>query len=197
MAEQPNPPLDYVRRLYDNVLKWYEAAERKAQIVLTVDGVFLGLLTASFTSDVSDLQGVVRTFGSQTWACLAAAFVLLLASLLSAVWCLRSRHIYGPQAYLRKRHRPERSAERPSGNDAETMWFFEMIAEKEHAQFVSEARRMDETREIDALASQVWRLSNIVSEKHVWANRAFAATGLALVAFTLAAASYVGMDLSS
>ena len=191
MDDPPDPPLEYARRLYENVLRWYETAERKAQVVLTVDGVFLGLLTASFTSNVADLRGVVTAFSAATWVFLTIALVLLLTSLLSAVRCLWSRHIYGPG-----QRRAARSA-RPVPSDAERMWFFEMIAEKEYAEFVSEARGMDALQEIDALTGQVWRLSNIVSDKHAWANRAFAATGLALVAFTVAAASYVGFDLPS
>jgi hypothetical protein len=36
-----------------------------------------------------------------------------------------------------------------------------------------------------------------VAVKHKWANLAFAATGLSLFTFTLAAASYVGVDLGA
>jgi Family of unknown function (DUF5706) len=177
----PAPALEYARRLYANVLAWYESAERKAQIVLTVDGVFLGLLTASFTSSVEDLRGVVDAFGPLTWISLGVALVMLLASLLSAVWCLRSRQVYGPA----------------SENPAETMWFFRMIAAKQQAEFMKQARAVDEVTEVDALTSQIWRLSQIVAVKHKWANLAFGATGLSLFMFTLAAASYVGVDLGA
>src|SRR5215216_4745342 len=174
----PGPALEYARRLYANVLAWYESAERKAQIVLTVDGVFLGLLTASFTSNVSDLRGIVDAFGPLTWIALSVALAMLLASLLSAVWCLRSRAVVGPG----------------SDNPAETMWFFQMIAAKQQAEFMTQARGSDDMTETDALASQIWRLSHIVAAKHKWANVAFASTALSLFAFALAAASYVGLD---
>ena len=177
----PRPALEYARRLYANILAWYESAERKAQIVLTVDGVFLGLLTASFTSGVTELRGVVDAFGPLTWLALSVALVMLLASLLSAVWCLRSRQVYGPA----------------SDSPAETMWFYRMIAAKQQAEFMAQARAIDEATEVDALTSQVWRLSHIVATKHTWANVAFASTGLSLFAFTLAAASYVGLDLGA
>jgi hypothetical protein len=180
-SRPPGPALEYARRLYENVLQWYESAERKAQIVLTVDGVFLGLLTASFTSNVSDLRGVVDAFGALTWIALSVALAMLLVSLLSAVWCLRSRQVYGPA----------------SESPAETMWFFRMIAAKQQEEFMKQARAVDEPMEVDALSSQIWRLSNIVAEKHKWANIAFASTGLALFAFALAAASYVGLDLGA
>jgi hypothetical protein len=177
----PGPALEYTRRLYANVLAWYESAERKAQIVLTVDGVFLGLLTASFTSNVDDLRAVVDAFGALTWIALAVALLMLLASLLSAVWCLRSRHVYAPG----------------TESQAETMWFFEMIAAKQQTEFMTQARAVDERMETDALSSQIWRLSNIVGAKHQWANIAFASTALSLFAFALAAASYVGLDLGA
>jgi hypothetical protein len=180
-ARTSGPALEYARRLYANVLAWYESAERKAQIVLTVDSVFLGLLTASFTSNVNDLRGVVDAFGVLTWIALGVALVMLLASLLSAVWCLRSRQINGPA----------------SESPAETMWFFRMIATKPQEEFMNQARAIDEATEVDALTSQVWRLSHIVAVKHKWANVAFASTGLALFAFALAAASYVGLDLGA
>jgi hypothetical protein len=180
-APQPGPALEYARRLYENVLQWYESAERKAQIVLTVDGVFLGLLTASFTSNVNDQRGVVDAFGALTWIALSIALTMLLLSLLSAVWCLRSRHVYAPG----------------SESPAETMWFFEMIAAKQQAEFMTQARAVDALMETDALSSQIWRLSNIVGAKHRWANVAFASTALSLFAFALAAASYVGLDLGA
>jgi hypothetical protein len=176
----PGPALEYTRRLYANVLQWYDSAERKAQIVLTVDGVFLGLLAASFTSSVGDLRGVVDAFGVLTWIALSIALAMLLGSLLSAVWCLRSRQVHGP------------ATESP----AETMWFFRMIAAKQQVEFMTQARAVDEAMETDALSSQIWRLSTIVAEKHKWANVAFASTALALFAFALAAASYVGLDLA-
>ena len=46
MAVPPagEPALDYTRRVYANVLGWYENADRKAQLILTANGGFLTVL---------------------------------------------------------------------------------------------------------------------------------------------------------
>ena len=74
MADETSPSsqevewsLEYARRLYDRVLAWYESAERKAQLILTLDGLFLSFLTSSLLSKPADLRPVVERFGAETW----------------------------------------------------------------------------------------------------------------------------------
>jgi hypothetical protein len=36
----PDNAVDYARRLHDRILNWYKNADSKAQVLLTLDGVF-------------------------------------------------------------------------------------------------------------------------------------------------------------
>src|SRR4051812_9109866 len=83
--------LEYARRLYDRIIAWYESAERKAQLILTLDGVFLSFLTASVLTKPGDLHLIVDRFGAETWALFGLMCVALFLSIASAVGCLVSR----------------------------------------------------------------------------------------------------------
>ena len=41
-AGTPSHALEYTRRLYEEVLAWYNVAETKAQVILALDGILLG-----------------------------------------------------------------------------------------------------------------------------------------------------------
>jgi len=97
----PDEALEYSRRLYGNVLDWYESADRKAQLVLTLDGVFVTFASTSLASKASELSRTVSTFGPETWVLLGAALVSLVLSLLSCLLCLMSRHTTDDTSYAR------------------------------------------------------------------------------------------------
>jgi hypothetical protein len=80
-----------VHALYDAVVAWYEHAERNAQLILTLDGVFLSFLAASAFKKSTDLRATTSHFGSETWVLLALMATSLIASIVSAVLALRSR----------------------------------------------------------------------------------------------------------
>jgi hypothetical protein len=44
--------LEYSRRLYDNIVDWYKSAELKAQVVLSLAGVFTSFLIASIFANI-------------------------------------------------------------------------------------------------------------------------------------------------
>ena len=39
----PTAGVEYARRMYDRVIDWYKVAESKAQLILTVNGVFVSV----------------------------------------------------------------------------------------------------------------------------------------------------------
>ena len=65
------PQLDHVRALDDRVIGWYRDAERKAQLILTLDGVFLSFLSASAFQKAADLRATTARFGPETGCCSA------------------------------------------------------------------------------------------------------------------------------
>jgi hypothetical protein len=178
MAEA-SPTLEYSRRLYDNVLFWNASAERKAQVILTIDAVFLSVLSASLTSNAGQLRGTVKAFTPLTWTFLALMLIFLVGSLMSVVWVM---------------HSIPKTPPLPEGYVPERMWFFKLIATlPDRDRFRAEIHRQagDESFEIDALLSQVHIISELVSRRHRWVNYAFASTATALLMFAAATASYL------
>jgi hypothetical protein len=84
--------LDYARRLYSNVLQWYDNADRKGQLVLTVDGIFLTILSSTLTTKARDIGQIATEFEAVTWGALCVMLLAVIGSLYSAVMCLVSRH---------------------------------------------------------------------------------------------------------
>jgi hypothetical protein len=172
-----SPALEYSRRLYDSLLSWYEAAERKAQVILTIDGLVLSVISASLAL-TGDVERALGDVGALTWAFVALMFVSFLASLYCVVFCLVSRRAPKPAG---------------AGADFTTMWFFETVARWDPERFREEvqASATDDAFETNALLTQATILSRNVARKHAWVNRAFVATGLAFAFAALAIATRV------
>src|SRR5215210_7004418 len=89
--------LEYAHRLYANVLSWYQSADTKAQVLLALDGVFLGLLAQGFVTEPERLRVALKVMGPATWTCLAAMTACLIGSIACAVLCLVPRTRKGQQ----------------------------------------------------------------------------------------------------
>ena len=193
--------LEYLRRLYANVLDWYAEADAKAQLILTLDGIIITLSSSGLVlkSNPAGLTGPPRLL-------LTVASVLLVGSLYFAVDAMHSNL---SEAALRGPDAPE-----PMPENA---WWFGMIAT--HSRTEKEARHaslhdtlavsviralrrtgppqpssregvvtdflstMDADMERRALASQIVILLAHVLEKHRSVNRGWitAAGALALI----------------
>ena len=169
--------LDYSRRLYQNVLDWYASAERKAQVLLTINGVFLSFISASLAS--GDLDGALEDITTATWVLLGLTFVCLAASLFSIVRCLVSRRAPAPV--------------REGSPGPANMWFFELVGKQEAGRFRETVKReaVDARFETDALLSQISILSRNVTLKHIWVNRGFVFTGASFFFLACAIATHV------
>ena len=181
---------DYVHAVYADVLGWYESAERKAQVILTLDGLLLGFLSASALAEPSELRPIAEQFGWETWVLLGAMVTAMLASLGVALACLWSR-IYTPRALDAML-----SADKVNKDDVATygpsvMWFFQAIAHLPEANAKARLIGADVAFAIHALAEQVVRLSPKVRRKHVLVNAGFGLLVLSLILFVAMVASYV------
>jgi hypothetical protein len=103
--------LEYLRRVFDNVLAWYGVADSKAQLILTLDGIIITLSSSGLL--VSPLHKEAR---ADPWLLLAAA-VLLAMSIYFAVDAMHSNL---SEANLR--------AMGSTGLAPEHMWWFGTIA---------------------------------------------------------------------
>src|SRR4051812_28210859 len=64
---------EYARRVYDRVMDWYKVAETKAQLVLTVNGVFITIGFGIVSAKPDGVSVPTRTVGPETWGFLALA----------------------------------------------------------------------------------------------------------------------------
>jgi Family of unknown function (DUF5706) len=187
-ASVPSPQpsgLEYTRRLYANVLDWYNSAERKAQVVLGFNGVFISLLGGSVFVKGADLHAITTDFGVETWVFLSLMTLCLLLATLAT----------GLVLVPRMSRRRILAALREHGNGGtyqpEVIWFFRMIGYLDEGPFKDRLRDVSPDDEVRALGSQIHRLSVNVTRKHLWVNVAFAMTASVFVFFLAAAISYL------
>ena len=189
-AAQPRSEgLEYARALYERVIAWYESAERKAQLILTLDGVFLSLLTGSLLSKPDDLRPIIDTFGPDTWALFALMCVALVGSIGSAVSCLYSR-IYRDTDLARFREQYDVDVDDPESYAPQAMWFFQEVAALKPEHVRARLRKAEPGFELDALAVQAVMLAGRVVQKHRLVNIGFILAGAVLVLFLLTGISY-------
>lgn len=187
----PSPhAIEYSRRLYENVLGWYEAADRKAQVILASNGTFLTVLAGLLLGNPAETKDVVRVLGL-AGGLSAAVFALgVTAAIASAIFCLHSRLLSTNEiAQILREHRVSEDGE--STYDAAVLWFFQLVGQLERAVFERRLARVDALDEIEALADQTIRLATRVESKHRWLNLGFASTGLGLLALLVTAGLYV------
>jgi hypothetical protein len=181
------PALDHARRLFDNCIDWYKSADSKAQVLLTLDGVFLAFLTSSVFGKPEDAAQVVRRFCVDTWILLAVMCLAMTVSIFSAICCLWSR------TYSKQELKEEFAKIVPDkdGYPPQVMWFFQFVQKLDRDTFTQQLLKIDEPFAIKVLANQIVELSRTVLEKHSWINLGFASAAISLIAFVAALVSYI------
>lgn len=189
-SEITSDAVDYSRRLLELVINWYNNADSKAQVILTLDGAFLTFLTSSFLGRPDDLGKIIGGFGPDTWLFLILMGLCLLASIVSALVCLLSRIFLlpGRDKILRDEKARVKTAERYSPN---VMMFFLTISWLDHNKFQEQLKTIDKEFEVEALASQIYLLSKRVTTKHKAINYGFVFAGATLVFFLAVGTSYM------
>ena len=180
----------YARRLYDDIRRWYDNADSKAQVVLAIDGAFLAFLTGSMFAKPTDLRAVVGSFSDWTWPLLLLMTLCLMGSLMSAIWCLWSRT--WSKSELMK-YVGDAQEEKPDADDyaPKVMWFFQMITVLDKDRFRTTLDAVNDPFELEAMASQIPILSKHVRSKHRYVNYGFALAALTVILFFFAALSYL------
>lgn len=181
---------EFLRDLGADLRYWYGAAESKAQLVLTVNGVFLTFLTTSALAGRQQLTMAMAVFGSETWVFLGSMSACLALAILSAVVCLASRGL--SRAELRRRLtdlavRPGSAATYPP----ELAVFFHDLSALQPDQFADRIMTCRQDFITNALATDIIEFAPYVVAKHRWVNRAFIFTGLTLAFFLCTGVSYL------
>lgn len=178
--------LEYVRQLYASVLDWYKNADSKAQVILTLDGIFLTLIANTLFQN----SKVVSEIPWHTAFFLGLMAMSLSASIYHAIACIWSR-IYSTadlKEIIRKAGVDIADYETYA---ASVCWFFQMISELDKVEFEKRMSALGPTFEVEALSSQIFLLSGNVRKKHHNVNYGFIFAGITLALFVISAISFV------
>lgn len=181
--------LEYSRRLYANVVDWYNAAEFKAQVLLSLTGVFTSFLIGSILVKRSDAQEIVGAFAWHTWAALGVMTIALAGAIISAMMCLITRVM--PRKEVEARYGTALATCPPDDYPPEVLWFFQTLSVLDEDYYGNQALKVSAEVENKALVNQNHLLSGKVLKKHIWVNRGFFCAGLTLVLFLLTGLSYL------
>lgn len=177
---------EFVRGVYQNVVHWYNSAESKAQLILTLDGVFLAFVASGLVQSTE----LIRNPHWLTASLLGLMVLCLGISISFGIACVWSR-IYSPE-HLRDLIQKEGVDISDYKTYKPTVcWFFQMINELKKDEFSKRMKEISPVFEIEALASQVFILSGNVRKKHRYVNYSFVFAGATLLFFALSAASIV------
>jgi hypothetical protein len=158
--ERTNPPLEYSRRLYENVVDWYKIAETKAQIILSLDGIFTSLLVGALFVKGPDLKDTLKFFGPETWIFLALMAACLVTAIICALVCLVSRVM--PRKEIQRRYGATLKNCPPDDYPPEVMWFFQTISQLNEEFYTRQAGKVSSDLERRALSNQNFLLSGKV-----------------------------------
>jgi hypothetical protein len=187
-SRTPHPALEYARRLFEDVTTWYQNADTKAEVILTIDGVFLAFLTSSLFAEST--AAILNTVTPLTWVWLVLMSLSLTGSIVSALAGLWSR-LHTPTAADKSLEDLHVRVEDGSTYAPESMWFFQRVRRLDERQFQARLQTVDEAFEIQVLAHEIHALSTNVEKKHRWVDRGFVLAGASLVLFLAAGASHV------
>lgn len=190
-APEPSvePGLEYARRLHASVLDWYRSAESKAQVLLSLDGIFASFVVSSMLMRETEAREVFGSFGWETWALFGAMLAALAASIVSCLLCVVSRTL--PAAELTRRYGASLEPSSAAAYPPEVLWFFQTVARLDERRYGDQTPAVSKDVEARALANQNVLLSRRVVRKHEWVNRGFLCTAATLLLFLAAGVSYV------
>lgn len=190
MGNEESQPQKYINAVYAHVEHWYENADRKAQIVLVLDGIFLSFITSQSFTEAADLKVIFECGGFVTTSLLAIMAVLLAASILSAIACLHPR-LHAERGKTEEILKDEvAKGETLAPIPARLSYFFGYLAQFDQERVVNQLLKVDESFADEALAHETAKFSRNVFQKHVWADRAFLFAGSCLLCLLLATAIY-------
>lgn len=189
MTTNTSASVEYARRLYADVLGWYQSADTKAQVVLGIDGAFVAFFTSGIFANPGDLRAMVAMFSSWTWLFLCTMITSLLLSIFAALYCLWSR-IYSEADVRRILQTSAKVGSAPYVYPPKVMWFFQTVAALDADAFRQRLAQADDEFEVEAMASQIHILSGNVRTKHRAANLGFLFAATTLCLFLFAGISY-------
>ena len=182
--------IDYQWKLEDILRYWYSAAETKAQVVLTLNGIFITFVTGSILANREAVAQTVAIFGAETWTFMAGMSMGSAGSIACAVVCLMARGVQAKRTQeLLNRYMVDPN--RADAYVAEVATFFADLAELRPDLYADLMLSINSQFIVRALASTHVEWSKAIRRKHRWVNRAFILIGVALGFFICVSVSYL------
>lgn len=178
---------DYNRRVYASTREWYNVAEAKAQLLLTVNGVFVTILSSLLFSRIGNIHAGISNFGPVTWFFLGVSVAALVCALTCAAGCLWSWHSQSGKEFAQLGVNPGD----PASYRPEVLWYFGHLARLQPDGAVERLRKADRTFEAETLSYNVVDLAAKVLRKHRLVNAGWALTALALISLVAAGMSFL------
>jgi len=189
-----NPDLshavDYARRVFDHNLDWYKNADTKAEIVLTLDGVFLTFVTSSILMKPVDSLEILRSFTILTWSLFGIMSLSLAGSIFCAIACLWSRISLFKRARDKYFEARKIDAEKLETYVPETTFFFQSISRLDPHLYQKFLLSANKEFEVLALTADIHTLSKNVLSKHRFVDFSFMLAGICLLCFFALGISY-------
>lgn len=181
--------LEYARRLYATVVDWYKSAEAKAQILLSLDGIFASFVVSSMLVGEAEADELFGSFGWETWLLFGLMLLALAGSIVCCLLCVVSRVMSDDE--VARRYGRWLDGVPPEPYPPEMLWFFQTLSRLDESRYADQVVDLSGEDEARALADQIVLLSRRVLRKHQWVNRGFLLGAATLVLFLLGGVSFV------
>lgn len=183
--------LEYLRRLHEKTFEWYKIADSKGQLLLTLNGVFITVVSTTIFDRPQDLAGRLAAAGVAGLVTALFSAICVAGSVLSAVLCLYSRLSDARLSRLTGQDLGVDPNDPSTFKPAIAGWFgfiasIAGAARREEGAVAPSHMQdylhgLDDNAEREMLASQVVALSHNVLIKHRWVDRGWLLAGAALI----------------
>jgi hypothetical protein len=186
-SHQRQEALIYCRSVYASMLDWYKVADAKGQLLLTINGIFVTVLSGLVLLRPDELIARKIQIGLAGWIFAAGAATAAGFSIICAIICLHSRLSTAKLDKNLESFQYLDSEGRSQYRPVVTFWFGTLARFRDKQEGLDLLLNSSGEFELSAIADEILLLAPNVLAKHQWANRGWAAAGCALL-LTLAAA---------
>jgi hypothetical protein len=164
---RPPGALAFSRGLYASTLDWYKVADSKGQLLLTLNGIYITVLSSATIASSQNLVKLHTSLPPATWFLLAGAAVATAISILMAIACLYSRLSDARLDEIRDSF-TERDAYGNLRYQPAALYWFGTIARVNHDIGLKMLQSADEAFELSAVTEDLFLLASKALAKHRW-----------------------------
>jgi hypothetical protein len=185
-TERSSRDLEFLQRIYASNRDWYMVAEKKAQLLLTIDGAFLAIVFGVVSGDGGGTGDIAAHFGPETWVFALTALSAVVGSILCAalsMWSLHSRGV------MKRLEADGLDTQNVATYRPEWLWYFGHLARLAPEHAASRLQHLTEEDEIATISYHTVDLAQRVLRKFQYVNAGWALAAIGLVAVAATTAS--------